>query len=427
MENIALIESFSEFKDDKSIDRVTLMAILEDVFRSALKRKYGSDENFDIIINPDKGDLEIWRNRIVVENDEVEDDNEEISLSEAQKIEPDFEVGEEVSEEVKLVDLGRRAILALRQNLISKIHEHDNTNIFKHYKELEGELYSAEVHHVRHNAIILLDDNGNELVLPKSEQIRSDFFRKGESVRGIIKTVELPVTTIDPAEMNTISSEPQIIYFMKLAHKKFETFKKLPFLKGIRVVETVQFQHAFSGIIDESKKNKIDLIVMGSQGASGLQEMFIGSNTEKVVRKSTVPVLVIKKNIKNFDIKSMVFASDFNKESKSTFQRVIDFANIFDAKINLLYVNTIHNFNTSDIIEKRIVKFMKDFDFSDYTTNIYNDISIEKGILSFGRKINADLIALNTHGRSGLSQLFNGSVGQELANHALRPVVTFKI
>lgn len=191
MENIALIESFSEFKDEKSIDRVTLMAILEEVFRSALKRKYGSDENFDIIINPDKGDLEIWRNRIIVEDGEVEDENEEISLSEAIKIEPDFEVGEEASEEVKLIDLGRRAILALRQNLISKIHEHDNTNIFKHYKELEGELYSAEVHHVRHNAIILLDDNGNELVMPKGEQIRSDFFRKGESVRGIIKSVEL--------------------------------------------------------------------------------------------------------------------------------------------------------------------------------------------------------------------------------------------
>ena len=168
MENLALIESFSEFKDEKSIDRVTLMAILEEVFRSALKRKFGSDDNFDIIINPDKGDLEIWRNRVVVEDDEVEDDNEEISLSDARKIEPDFEVGEEVSEEVKLVDLGRRSILALRQNLISKIHEHDNTNIFKQYKDLEGELYTAEVHHVRHNAVILLDDNGNELVLPKS-------------------------------------------------------------------------------------------------------------------------------------------------------------------------------------------------------------------------------------------------------------------
>lgn len=191
MENIALIESFSEFKEDKSIDRVTLMAILEDVFRAALKRKYGSDENFDIIINPDKGDLEIWRNRIVVEDGEVEEPNEEISLSEARKIEPDFEVGEDVSEEVKLVDLGRRAILALRQNLISKIHEHDNTNIFKQFKDLEGEIYSAEVHHIRHNAVILLDDEGNEIILPKSEQIKSDYFRKGESVRGIIKLVEL--------------------------------------------------------------------------------------------------------------------------------------------------------------------------------------------------------------------------------------------
>ena len=191
MENIALIDSFSEFKDMKSIDRVTLMSILEEVFRAALKRKFGSDDNFDIIINPDKGDLEIWRNRIVVADDEVEDDNEEIELSAARKIEPDFEIGEDVSEEVKLYDLGRRAILALRQNLISKIQEHDSTNIFKHFKDLEGDIYSAEVHHIRHNAIILLDDDGNEIVLPKSEQIRSDFFRKGDSVRGVIKTVEL--------------------------------------------------------------------------------------------------------------------------------------------------------------------------------------------------------------------------------------------
>ena len=135
--------------------------------------------------------LEIWRNRIVVADNEVEDDNEEIEISAARKIEPDFEIGEDVSEEVKLFDLGRRAILALRQNLISKIQEHDSTNIFKHFKELEGDIYSAEVHHIRHNAIILLDDDGNEIVLPKSEQIRSDFFRKGDSVRGVIKTVEL--------------------------------------------------------------------------------------------------------------------------------------------------------------------------------------------------------------------------------------------
>jgi len=156
-----------------------------------LKKKYGDDDNFDIIINPDKGDLEIWRNRIVVADGEVEEPNQEIELSEAQKIEPDFEVGEDVAEEVKLIDLGRRSILALRQNLISKIHEHDNTNIYKHFKELEGEIYTAEVHHIRHRAIILLDDDGNEIILPKDKQIPSDFFRKGENVRGIIESVEL--------------------------------------------------------------------------------------------------------------------------------------------------------------------------------------------------------------------------------------------
>ena len=191
MENLALIDSFSEFKDDKFIDRVTLMAILEDVFRNALKKKYGSDDNFDIIINPDKGDMEIWRNRIVVADGEVEDPNAEISLTEAQKIEEDFEIGEDVSEEVKLMDLGRRSILALRQNLIAKIQEHDNTNIYKYFKDLEGEIYTAKVHHIRHRAVILLDDDGNELILPKEKQIPSDFYRKGDNVRGIIESVEL--------------------------------------------------------------------------------------------------------------------------------------------------------------------------------------------------------------------------------------------
>lgn len=191
MENIALIDSFSEFKDEKLIDRVTLMVILEEVFRNTLKRKFGADDNFDIIINPDKGDLEIWRNRIVVANGEVEDPNQEIELKEAQKIEPDFEVGEDVSEEVKLIDLGRRSILTLRQNLVAKIHEHDSTNIFKQFKELEGELYTAEVHHIRSREVILLDDEGNELILPKDRQIGSDFYRKGDNVRGIIESVEL--------------------------------------------------------------------------------------------------------------------------------------------------------------------------------------------------------------------------------------------
>ena len=191
MENLALIDSFSEFKDDKLIDRVTLMVILEDVFKNTLQRKFGSDENFDIIINPDKGDLEIWRNRVVVEDGKVEDSNQEITLSEARKIEPDFEVGEDVSEEVKLVDLGRRSIQYLRQNLVAKIFEQDSTNIFKQFKDREGDLYTAEVHHIRSREIILLDDDGNEIILPKDRQIPSDFFRKGDNVRGIIELVEL--------------------------------------------------------------------------------------------------------------------------------------------------------------------------------------------------------------------------------------------
>ena len=184
MDNLSLIESFSEFKDEKFIDRVTLMSILEEVFRNTLKRKFGDDENFDVIINPDKGDLEIWRNRVVVADEDVEDDNSQVSLSDARKIEPDFEVGEDVSEEV----------LSLRQNLVAKIHEHDNGIIYKQFIDLVGEIYTAEVHHIRHNVVILLDDDGNEIIMPKDRQIPSDFYRKGDSVRGIIESVELKGT-----------------------------------------------------------------------------------------------------------------------------------------------------------------------------------------------------------------------------------------
>ena len=194
MNSLELIESFSEFKDDKLINRETLMAILEEVFRNTLKKKYGSDDNFDIIINPDKGDLQIFRNRVVVEDGAVTNDNQQIELSVARKIEPDFEVGEDVSEEIKINDLGRRAILALRQNLISKIHEYDSMTIYQRFRDLIGQLYVAEIHHIRHKAIILLDDEGNEIILPKEKQIPSDFFKKGEHVRGIIESVELKST-----------------------------------------------------------------------------------------------------------------------------------------------------------------------------------------------------------------------------------------
>ena len=194
MENLALIDSFAEFKDDKNIDRATLMGIIEDVFRNMIIKKYGSDENFDIIVNPDKGDLEIWRNRIVVKDGAVEDDNAEIEYSSAIKIEPDFEVEEEVSEEVHLIDFGRRAILSMRQNLIGRIQEHDNTDLYNKYKELVGEIISGEVHHIRNREVIIIDDMDNEVILPKEQQIRSDFFRKGDTVRGIVKEVQLKGT-----------------------------------------------------------------------------------------------------------------------------------------------------------------------------------------------------------------------------------------
>ncbi|MGB0427885.1 MAG: transcription termination factor NusA [Flavobacteriales bacterium] len=191
MDKISLIDSFSEFKDEKSIDRVTLMSILEEVFRAMLTKKYGSTDNFDIIVNPQKGDLEIWRNRVVVADDAVEDDNAEITYSEAIKIEPDFEIGEDVSEEVYIESFGRRAIMAMRQNLITRIQEHDSSNLYKVYKELIGEIITGEVHHIRRGEIILVDDDHNELILPKDQQIRSDYFRKGESVRAIVQDVKI--------------------------------------------------------------------------------------------------------------------------------------------------------------------------------------------------------------------------------------------
>src|SRR6056300_1210323 len=190
MENQAIIESFLAFKEEKNIDRITLMAFIEEAFRNQLRKKYEDDENFDVIVNPDKGDLEIWRNRTVVEDGAVEDDNMEIELSAALRIEPDYEVGEEVSEEVKLIDLGRRFILAFRQNLVSRIQEHDSSELFKRYKDLEGEIITGEVHHVRHREVIVYDDEGNELILPKDQMIgEREFFRKGDPIRAVVKEV----------------------------------------------------------------------------------------------------------------------------------------------------------------------------------------------------------------------------------------------
>lgn len=191
MDSINLIESFSEFKDLKNIDRVTMMRVLEDVFRNTLEKRYGTDENFDIIINIDKGDLEIWRNREIVPDDEIEDENLQIKLSDAQKIEADYEVGEEVTDEVKMVDFGRRAILSLRQNLASRIMDLEKGSIYNRYKDRIGEIITGEVYQIWKREILILDDHDTELILPKSDQIPSDFFRKGDSIRAVVSKVEM--------------------------------------------------------------------------------------------------------------------------------------------------------------------------------------------------------------------------------------------
>jgi len=250
--------------------------------------------------------------------------------------------------------------------------------------------------------------------------------KKTKSEIILLHMLDLPSKMIDPLNSNGMRGGAQSIAYMKAIHRKFEKYKALPFFKGIKLTEDVKFHKAFEGVIEESKKYKVDLIVMGSQGATGLKEMIVGSNTEKVVRSSNIPVLVIKHDVEKFAIKNILFASDFSAKSKKNFKKVINFAKLFNAKINLLFVNTIHNFETSKESQKKLNDFVKNLDFK-HSINICNDKTVEEGILNYGRENNSDIIAINTHGRSGLSQLFNESISKELANHALRPVITFKI
>jgi transcription termination/antitermination protein NusA len=195
MNSMELVNSFTEFKEFKNIDRPTLMRVLEDVFRTLLRKKYESDENFDIIVNTDKGDLEIWHRRTIVPDGEVEDPVKEIALSDAVRIEPDFSVGEETFEEITIESFGRRAILAARQTLVSRVLELEKDELYKKYSKRVGDIVTGEVYQVWKKEILLLDDEGNELVMPKKEQIPADFFRKGDSVRAVVKAVEMKNAT----------------------------------------------------------------------------------------------------------------------------------------------------------------------------------------------------------------------------------------
>jgi len=256
-------------------------------------------------------------------------------------------------------------------------------------------------------------------------KVAAQIARENDGEIILLHMLELPGQGSDA--VGTGSDIPEIMFFKNKAIEKLESLMDLSYLEGIQVSEVIQFEKAFEGIINIGHKNNVDLIVMGSHGASGFQEMFIGSNTEKVVRSSDVPVLVIKKEDADFSVQKFVFASDFTDEIKSSFSKVVDFANKFKAHLNLVMINTPNNFKSTEVAKKIMADFIGSFNVSDYTTHIYNDTNVEKGILNFAKSINADLIGMSTHGRKGLSHFFNGSISEDLVNHAQRPVVTFKI
>ena len=258
-------------------------------------------------------------------------------------------------------------------------------------------------------------------------KVASDIAKLTNSKIFLLHMLELPTGVVDPASYGSSGNTPTTLLFLKRAREKFEEFKHLPFFDGIEIEDSVQFHKAYDGIIDESKKQDVDLIVMGSKGTSGLEEMLVGSNTEKVVRNSDIPVLVIKTEVKDFKIENIVFASNFDQKSKVAFQKILNFASLFNARLHLLKINTIHNFETTKESSDAIRNFINDYDLGDYTLNIYNDVSVELGILNFANVIDADVILLNTSGRRGLAHLFTGSIGEDLANHAKLPVITFKI
>ena len=241
----------------------------------------------------------------------------------------------------------------------------------------------------------------------------------------LLHMMEIPMQQIDPGAVK--SDIPEALFFMKLAHRKFEDLMESDFLEGLTVHETVKADITFNEIKDACKEFDIDLIVMGSHGASGLKEMFVGSNAEKVVRTSDVPVLVIKNEHTSFDISDFVFASDFKNDNKETYKQAVKFAKAFDAKIHLLMVNTANNFITTYESKSRINDFISGQTFDNYTITVLNDTTVEQGVLNFSKDIDADLIGISTHGRQGIAHFFNSSISEDLVNHAKRPVITFKI
>ncbi|MFT5847687.1 MAG: nucleotide-binding universal stress UspA family protein [Psychroserpens sp.] len=256
-------------------------------------------------------------------------------------------------------------------------------------------------------------------------KVAAQIAKKHNSEIYLLHMLEIPMQEIDT--ISTHADVPEVMFFMKMAHQKFEEIMNSSYLEGLTVHEIVKPDGSFNGISEICKEHGITMIIMGSHGASGIKEMFVGSNAEKAVRNSDVPVLVIKNDYDDFSIDDIVFASDFNNDNKETYRQAIEFATAFGAKLHLLMVNTASNFSTTNKANDRINAFISDYSFKNFTINIYNDESIEKGVLNFSKHIDADLIGISTHGRQGIAHFFNGSISEDLVNHANRPVITFKI
>jgi len=256
-------------------------------------------------------------------------------------------------------------------------------------------------------------------------KVASQIAKKNDGEIILLHMLELPSQAGDA--IGSGHELPEIMLFKNSAINKLEELMDDDCLEGLKVSEIVQFELAFDGIMKVSSKNDVDLIVMGSHGASGFKEMFIGSNAEKVVRNSEIPVLIIKKDAGEFNVNKFVFASDFSDEIKKPFTKVVEFANKFGAELELAMINTPSNFKPTHIALEVMKKFTSDFNINNYTVNIYNDVNVETGILNFANHINADLIGVSTHGRKGIAHFLNGSISEDLVNHSKRPVVTFKI
>ena len=256
-------------------------------------------------------------------------------------------------------------------------------------------------------------------------QVAAQIARKNGGEIILLHMLELPHQAGDA--IGSGHDLPEIMLFKDSTINRLEELMDDECLEGLKVSEIIQFELAFEGIMKVSEKNNIDLIVMGSHGASGFKEMFIGSNAEKVVRNSVAPVLIIKKDTGEFNVDKFVFASDFTDEIRKPFAKVVEFANKFGAELELVMINTPSNFKPTHVAEEIMKNFISNFTINKYSTHIYNDVNVENGILHFADHINADLIGVSTHGRKGIAHFFNGSISEDLVNHALRPVVTFKI